>query len=66
MFGGYAGWAPGQLDDEMEAGGWFALDADIPSDVLTPDADRLWRHVLRRQSGRLAVFANFPDDPSGN
>lgn len=66
VFGGYAGWAPGQLDGEMDAGGWFAVDADIPGDVLTPDAGGLWRSVLRRQRGRLAVFAHFPEDPSAN
>lgn len=66
IFGGYAGWAPGQLDGEVEAGGWFVADADIPGDVLTPDAEQLWRRVLRRQEGRLAVFAHFPDDPSAN
>ncbi len=66
LFGGYSGWAPGQLDSEMEAGGWFAVDADIPRDVFTPDTDRLWRDVLRRQPGRLSVFAHFPADPSNN
>ena len=26
----------------------------------------LWREVLERQGGRLALFARFPDDPSAN
>ena len=28
-----------------------------------PEPDRLWRAVLRRQRGNLALVATFPDDP---
>lgn len=42
---GYAGWAPGQLDGEIESGSWIFLDAD--PDVLfeMPPEDR-WRHCI--------------------
>ncbi len=62
VFAGYAGWAPGQLDDEVEAGGWFVIDAEA-SDVLTDEPDLLWRRVLVRQGG---VFTTAADDPSLN
>ena len=65
IFAGYAGWAPGQLEAEIEAGAWFAVEATA-EDVLTTDPERLWRRVLRRQSGELALFATFPMDPSQN
>ena len=65
VFYGYAGWAPDQLEGEVEEGAWFVVDAE-PGDVLSPDPDELWRVVLRRQPGRLALFANFPADPSLN
>jgi putative transcriptional regulator len=59
LFAGYSGWGPGQLDGELEVGGWFVVDA-LPDDLLTPDPDGLWRTVLRRQGGDVAVSANYP------
>lgn len=61
VFAGYSGWAPGQLDHELVRGGWFVVDAS-PDDLLTPDPGSLWRAVLRRQGGDLAVSANYPLD----
>lgn len=58
-FAGYSGWAPSQLEGELEAGGWHVLDA-LPEDLLTSDPANLWRAVLRRQGGDLAVAANYP------
>ena len=65
VFSGYAGWGPGQLDQELDAAGWFLADAE-PDDVFTDGVDDLWRRVLRRAGGRVAMFAAFPDDPSWN
>jgi putative transcriptional regulator len=49
----------------VAAGAWFVVDAD-PKDALSPRPQTLWRDVLRRQRGRLALFAHYPDDPSSN
>ena len=65
VFRGYAGWGPGQLEGEIDAGSWLVLDAQT-SDVFTNTPDELWREVLRRQPGRLAWLANAPDDLSMN
>ena len=65
VFAGYAGWGPGQLEGELEANGWFVVDADR-TDAWSSDPESLWRTVLRRQRGPLRVFANFPADPSSN
>ena len=65
VFRGYSGWGPGQLEDEIEAGAWLVLDPD-PSDLFTSDPGDLWRHVLRRQPGRLAWLAQAPDDLISN
>jgi putative transcriptional regulator len=59
VFAGYSGWGPRQLDDELEVGGWFVVDA-LADDLLTSDPGALWRAVLRRQGGELAVAANYP------
>ena len=65
IFRGYAGWGPGQLEDEIDSGAWLVLDAE-PDDVFAPEPDELWRSVLRRQGGRLAWLASAPDDLSAN
>lgn len=65
VFSGYAGWSPGQVEAELAEDAWWVLDA-APEDVFAEDPDELWRTVLRRQGGRLAWFANYPDDPANN
>lgn len=65
IFAGYAGWTAGQLDEELAAEAWFVVDA-LPADPFTPTPGTLWRDVLRRQAGKLAMFAFFPDEPGRN
>ncbi|MEU1543111.1 MULTISPECIES: YqgE/AlgH family protein [Streptomycetaceae] len=65
IFAGYAGWGPGQLEDELVEGAWYVVESE-PGDVFSPDPDQLWRSVLRRQRSELAMVATYPDDPSLN
>jgi putative transcriptional regulator len=65
VFAGYAGWAPGQLEQEIESGSWFTFEA-LPSDAFVTRPDDLWAIVLRRQGGLLAAVANYPPDPTLN
>lgn len=65
VFVGHAGWGPGQLEDELSTGSWLVADAQ-PDDALSHDPEQLWPSVLRRQGGRVAWMANFPDDLSVN
>jgi len=65
VFAGYAGWGTGQLEAEIAVGAWFVVDAE-PGDALSPEPGELWRAVLGRQPGRLALFASFPSDPGLN
>jgi putative transcriptional regulator len=65
VFAGYAGWGAGQLEAELDTGSWYVVDAD-PEDALTSMPGALWRFVLKRQGGRLALLANFPADPAMN
>ncbi|MDG9704287.1 YqgE/AlgH family protein [Streptomyces sp. DH37] len=65
IFAGYAGWGPGQLENELEEGAWYVVESE-PGDVSAPDPERLWRDVLRRQRSELAMVATYPDDPSLN
>lgn len=65
VFAGYAGWSPGQLDDEVAADAWWVVDGDV-DDVFTSDPDGLWARVLRRAGGELSLFAHYPVDRSTN
>ncbi|GAA3757812.1 YqgE/AlgH family protein [Streptomyces tremellae] len=65
IFAGYAGWGPGQLERELDRGAWYVVESE-PGDVSVPRPEGLWRAVLRRQRGKLAMVATYPDDPSLN
>lgn len=65
IFAGYAGWAGGQLEAEIEEGSWYVVDGEA-RDPFVDDPQALWRDVLRRQRGDLAYVASFPPDPSLN
>ncbi|CAM5668657.1 hypothetical protein SSPIM334S_04304 [Streptomyces spiroverticillatus] len=65
IFAGYAGWGPGQLEDELNEGAWYVVESE-PGDVSSPRPEGLWREVLRRQRSGLAMIATYPDDPSLN
>ena len=65
IFAGYAGWNSGQLEDEIDTGSWYVVDSP-PGDAFVGDPTSLWRAVLRRQAGELALVSTWPDDPSMN
>ena len=65
FFLGYAGWIPGQLEAEVEAGGWILARARAAF-VFPDDPERLWSAVLRSLGGEYALLANFPEDPRMN
>lgn len=65
VFAGYAGWGPGQLEDELGEQSWVVLPAR-GSDVFTDAPEGLWADVLRRHGGGLAVLALLPEDPHVN
>lgn len=44
IFLGYAGWGPGQLEDELAAGAWIVAPLS-PETIFDVDEDRLWEHV---------------------
>ena len=65
MFAGYSGWGPSQLDGELDAGGWFVVDA-LPDDLLTSDPRRCGARSCVARAATLAVSANYPlGDGSG-
>ena len=51
MYAGHAGWAPGQLDGEVERGDWHIIAADIDA-VFHRPAEDLWSELIQRTTGR--------------
>jgi putative transcriptional regulator len=65
VYAGYAGWAPGQLEEELEEESWIVEPAR-PEDVFTESPDALWSDLLRRKGGIYRVIATMPEDPTLN
>jgi len=65
IFAGHAGWGPGQLEREVAANGWFVVER-VADDLWRTEPEVLWRAVLKRQPGRVGMFAGFPADPALN
>ncbi len=49
FFTGYSGWAPGQLQGELDRGDWLVVDAEADP-VFLKDTSRLWQDMVRRAS----------------
>jgi putative transcriptional regulator len=67
-FTGYAGWAPRQLEYEVQYGIWCAIPA-VVAEIFSND-DNLWERLLRRVSDSLlraiCNVKHIPLDPSLN
>jgi len=58
---GYAGWAPGQLDAEMQANGWLSVPADSDL-VFDDDFDAKWQRAL----GKLGIDLTLLSTEAGH
>ncbi len=47
IIAGYAGWGPGQLDDELAHSSWLLSDVDLDL-VFDVPADAMWETAIRR------------------
>jgi putative transcriptional regulator len=65
IFAGYSGWSAGQLEAEIKDGAWYVVDAEA-RDPFSDSPQTLWRQVLRRQRGELALVSTYPEDPTLN
>jgi putative transcriptional regulator len=53
VFAGYAGWGPGQLEDEVDEGAWHVDRAN--ADVIFDDnPENLWHRLTRRLDSQIA------------
>jgi putative transcriptional regulator len=65
IFAGYAGWSPGQLDDEMKRQAWLTHPASLEL-VFSSDPEQLWRLILRQKDWKYRLLADGPEDLSWN
>jgi putative transcriptional regulator len=65
VFLGHAGWGPGQLEDELDAGAWIVEPA-LAEDVFTTEPRTLWRRLLQRKGPPFDAAARIPFDPRTN
>ncbi len=65
FFVGYSGWAPGQLEQELERKSWIVAPED-PTFIFRNDYQDLWRTVLQSMGTKYKVIANYPVDPRLN
>ena len=47
VYAGYAGWAPGQLDNEVARGDWHVLPADAET-VFSKAPNKVWRQLIEK------------------
>jgi len=65
IFAGYAGWSPGQLEDEMKRDTWLTHPASIDL-VFSTKPEQLWQGILREKGWKYKVVSEAPEDPSWN
>lgn len=51
VFSGHAGWAPGQLEDEIERGDWWLVPLQ-PRHLFFDAPDELWRQIVQELKGK--------------
>ena len=56
-YAGYAGWAPGQLDSELEQGAWIVVPADA-DEVFAPVPEKLWDKLAPQTNVILVQLAS--------
>lgn len=65
VFAGHSGWAPGQLEAELDETSWLVEPAE-GVDVLADPRSDLFGDVLRRKGGGYRLLATMPEDPRQN
>jgi putative transcriptional regulator len=55
LFAGFAGWAPGQLQNELARDDWFVLPA-AGELLFRNDTSGLWEELVRKARGHVAML----------
>jgi putative transcriptional regulator len=64
-YGGYAGWAPRQLQAEIAQGGWYLIPADADT-IFSADVATMWPELIKRIARRSAQLLSRDLDQWSN
>jgi putative transcriptional regulator len=59
IFAGFSGWAPQQLESEIEADSWYVLPASEAL-LFRTDTAGMWEELLERSRGKRAALYSSP------
>jgi len=65
IFAGYAGWSPGQLDEELKRDAWLTHPSSVDL-VFNTKPDELWQMILRQKGWKYRLLSQTPEDLSWN
>ncbi len=57
IFSGYSGWAPNQLDSEVQRKMWTVVDV-YNLDYTLPNDQTLWKSIMQNLGGEFLLWAN--------
>ena len=61
VFSGYSGWGPGQLELELDSGGWLISEVSA-ADVFNVD-EELWKQICDRYGRQILFDKLLPESP---
>ena len=65
FFVGYSGWAPGQLEEEIQENSWLVSEMK-QSEVMSNSEHELWEEAVKAVGGKYSLWINYPENPSLN
>lgn len=65
FFLGYSGWAPGQLQEELDRDSWIVYNTSIV-DILSPSPEEMWPAAMKAMGRNYAIWSTLPFDPEMN
>ena len=54
LYAGFSGWAPGQLEGELQRDGWYVLPANEEL-LFRKDTAGMWDELVKKARGRVAM-----------
>jgi putative transcriptional regulator len=65
IFEGYAGWSPGQLEQEIEGNTWLVIPPTREL-IEMKEPHAAWQDIMRNSGPLLHLLSEAPDDPGLN